>query len=88
MGLSSEISVNQGRYRPFYGLCPQTFIQEKSAVNLWWSSYNGSTLACEADGAGSIPVDHPNFVVAIYCKRGILHTISGSVGECNAHDGR
>jgi hypothetical protein len=40
-GLSSEISVNQGRYRPFYGLCPQTFIQEKSAVNLWWLSYSG-----------------------------------------------
>lgn len=30
-------------------------------LSVWWCSYNGSTLACEADGAGSIPVHHPNF---------------------------
>ena len=44
---------------PIYGLCPQTFIQEKSAV------YGGIrimaiTLACGAKEASSILVYHPN----------------------------
>ena len=51
-GLSSEISVNQGRYRPFYGGCRIV----------------ASTLACEADGAGSIPVNHPNLWFCQCCR--------------------
>lgn len=36
-------------------------ILHKGICNLWWYSYNGSILACEAGGTGSTPVYHPNF---------------------------
>ena len=42
--LSSEVSVNQGRYCLFYG-------GRRIMV---------STEVCGTSGAGSIPVDHPN----------------------------